>query len=136
LLFMSNKNYSRLPRLAVVYRVVNMLIYFEPADMCELQKELIIAPLPAKKQLWEADDVRIWEQLVSRDKESQEHVALNSHGELTLLDGGKLYYDNGVMRYRISRDPSPTSKTIDWEHWCSGRDGFGSLIMLAAALLA
>ncbi|KAI4854287.1 hypothetical protein E4T44_00282 [Aureobasidium sp. EXF-8845] len=122
-------------RLAVIYRVVNMLVYFEPADMCELQKELIIAPLPAKKQLWEAANMRTWQELLTRDKQNHEHVALNSHGELVLLEGDKLYCHNGVMRYRISSEQSSTSKTTDWEHWSSGMDGFGSLIMLTASLI-
>lgn len=39
-------------RLGIVYRVVNMLVYFDPMAMCDLPSDLILAPLPAKKQLW------------------------------------------------------------------------------------
>ena len=41
-------------RLATVYRVVNMLVYFEPAALCDLQSDLLLAPLPCHKNLWEA----------------------------------------------------------------------------------
>ena len=37
-------------RLCVVYQVVNMLVYFEPAAMCEVHgTELVLAPLPARR---------------------------------------------------------------------------------------
>jgi hypothetical protein len=112
-----------------------MLIYFEPASMCELQKELIIAPLPAKKQLWEAEDERIWDEMATRNNGVHESLALAADGELIQLDQKQIYCNNGVVRYEISRNLSPTSKTTDWEHWCAGMDGFGSLIMLAASLI-
>jgi hypothetical protein len=135
LLSVSSQDYSRLSRLAVIYRVVNMLIYFEPADMCELQNEFTIAPLPAKKQLWEAGDERTWAKVTTRGRGDHEHLALSSRGELVRLDEGGLWCHNGVMRYRISSDLHSASKTTVWEEWCSGMDGFGSLIMLAASLV-
>jgi hypothetical protein len=112
-----------------------MLIYFEPASMCELQKEFIIAPLPAKKQLWEAKDERIWDEMATRNNGVHESLALAADGELIQLDQKKIYCDNGVVRYGISHDSRSTSTTTDWESWCSGMDGFGSLIMLAASLI-
>lgn len=112
-----------------------MLVYFEPATMCELQKDLIIAPLPAKKQLWEAGDERVWEEVAKRDNGIHESLALTADGELVHLDEGQLYCSQGALRYRIPRGSSPTPKSTDWEHWCSGMDGFGNLIMLAASLI-
>jgi hypothetical protein len=79
--------------------------------------------------------MRTWEELVTGDKQNHEHIALNSQGELVLLDGDKLYCHNGVMRYRISSDPLSASKKTAWEEWCSAMDGFGTLIMLAASLV-
>ncbi|THW92615.1 hypothetical protein D6D15_03002 [Aureobasidium pullulans] len=122
-------------RLAVVYRVVDMLVYFEPASMCELQKDLIIAPLPAKKQLWEAGDKDVWEEVAKRDNGIHESFALTADGGLVHLDEGQLYCSQGALRYRIPRGSSPTPEMTDWEHWCSGMDGFGNLIMLAASLI-
>ncbi|THX00762.1 hypothetical protein D6D13_09319 [Aureobasidium pullulans] len=122
-------------RLAVIYRVVDMLVYFEPAGMCGLQKDLIIAPLPAKKQLWEADNKILWEEEGKRDSAIQDSFALAANGELIKLDRGQLYCSNGELRYRLSTNNSPASSATNWEYWCSGMDGLGGLVMLAASLI-
>ncbi|THX49672.1 hypothetical protein D6D08_09934 [Aureobasidium pullulans] len=122
-------------RLAVIYRVVDMLVYFEPAGMCGLQKDLIIAPLPAKKQLWEADNKTLWEEEGKRDSTIQDSFALAANGELVKLDQGQLYCSNGELRYRPSTNNSPASSATNWECWCSGMDGLGGLVMLAASLI-
>jgi hypothetical protein len=31
-------------------------------------------------------------------------------------------------------DPSPLGSPANWDEWCSGMDGLGGLIMLAASL--
>ncbi|KAG2170740.1 hypothetical protein VTO58DRAFT_110979 [Aureobasidium pullulans] len=121
--------------LAVIYRVVDMLVYFEPAGMCGLQKDLIIAPLPAKKQLWEADNKILWEEEGKRDSAIQDSFALAANGELVKLDQGQLYCSNGELRYRLSTNNSPASSATNWEYWCSGMDGLGGLVMLAASLI-
>ncbi|THX54515.1 hypothetical protein D6D06_05475 [Aureobasidium pullulans] len=121
--------------LAVIYRVVDMLVYFEPAGMCGLQKDLIIAPLPAKKQLWEADNKIFWEEEGKRDSAIQDSFALAANGELVKLDQGQLYCSNGELRYRLSTNNSPASSATNWEYWCSGMDGLGGLVMLAASLI-
>lgn len=112
-----------------------MLIFFEPGSMCELQKDLVIAPLPARKQLWEVNNERTWEEVARKDNGIDASLALTAEGELVQLDEGQLYCDTRVLRYRISLDQSPISRITDWENWCSGTDGFGSLIMLAASLM-
>ncbi|THW78087.1 hypothetical protein D6D18_09806 [Aureobasidium pullulans] len=122
-------------RLAVIYRVVDMLVYFEPAGMCGLQKDLIIAPLPAKKQLWEADNKILWEEGGKRDSAIQDSFALAANGELVKLDQGQLYCSNGELRYRLPTNNSPASSATNWEYWCSGMDGLGGLVMLAASLI-
>ncbi|KAL6237650.1 hypothetical protein BDW75DRAFT_203294, partial [Aspergillus navahoensis] len=47
-------------RLSIIYRIVNMLTYFQPAARCDLPTDLVLAPLPAKKALWEANDWTKW----------------------------------------------------------------------------
>lgn len=39
-----------------------MLVHFEPAAICSLPKDLVLAPLPARKELWEAKDESAWSQ--------------------------------------------------------------------------
>jgi hypothetical protein len=44
--------------------MVNMLVYFDPAMMCTdhlVASGLLLSPLPAEKQLWEAGDEYSWQ---------------------------------------------------------------------------
>ncbi|PMD16193.1 hypothetical protein NA56DRAFT_731411 [Hyaloscypha hepaticicola] len=93
-------------RISLVYRVVNMLIYFEPAAMCTLQADLILAPLPARKQLWEAPDEFVWKAESKKDPGAQTDFGLTAN-----------------------------ESSENWEEWCLGMDGFGGLVMLAASLI-
>ena len=112
-----------------------MLVYFEPAAMCELQTDLILAPLPAKKQLWEADDEFVWKAESEREPRAQTDFALAANGELVELDKGQLYGSDAVLLYNSLDARTPSRSTANWEEWCAGMDGFGGLVMLAASLI-
>ncbi|KAJ0412973.1 hypothetical protein BJY00DRAFT_320252 [Aspergillus carlsbadensis] len=73
-------------RLAIIYRIINMLVYFEPAARCDLPKDLVFAPLPAKKQLWETADAAAWKQVVARDPKGQAAFGLGVNGELVKFE--------------------------------------------------
>ncbi|TVY26631.1 hypothetical protein LHYA1_G004076, partial [Lachnellula hyalina] len=116
-------------RLAIIYRVVNMLVYFEPAAICELQTDLILAPLPAKKQLWEAGDAYVWKAESEREPGVQTAFGLAANGDLVKLDESQeLLCSDAVLPYQTLH--------AGWEEWCLGMDGFGGLVMLAASLVA
>jgi hypothetical protein len=122
--------------MAVVYRVVNMLIYFEPASMCSLQTDLLIAPLPAKKQLWEANDEYTWKTESERNPAAQTAFALAANGELVKLNEGLPLASHALVMLDRSFDGRmPSRSAANWEEWCSGMDGFGGLVMLAASLI-
>jgi hypothetical protein len=113
-----------------------MLVYFEPAAMCDLPTDLVLAPLPAKKQLWEAGDEFVWKAESERDPGAQTDFGLAANGELVKLDEGQLYCNDGVLLYKSSLDAkTPSRNTENWEEWCSGMDGLGGLVMLAASLI-
>ncbi|KAI3331452.1 hypothetical protein HD806DRAFT_518473 [Xylariaceae sp. AK1471] len=123
-------------RLAVVYRVVNMLIYFEPAAMCDMPTEFILAPLPAKKQLWEAGDEFSWMTECKREPGIQVSFGLAADGEIVKLDEGRLSCSDAWLSYQsVDAAKTPPRSTASWEEWCSGIDGFGGLVMLAASLI-
>ncbi|KAF2491246.1 hypothetical protein BU16DRAFT_469008 [Lophium mytilinum] len=122
-------------RLAVVYRVVNLLVYFEPAAMCHLQKDLILAPLPAKKQLWEANDESLWKAESERDPDAQTAFGLAANGDLVQLHEGQIFCSDARLFYTPSDGSTPPRGAASWEEWCSGMDGFGGLVMLAASLV-
>lgn len=102
--------------------------------MCGLQKNLILAPLPAKKEEWEARGALQWH--LEREKSLQTNVdfGLAADGELVELDAGQVYGTDLALTYKSPTDIS--SKGTNWEEWCSGMDAFGSLVMLAASLQA
>jgi hypothetical protein len=112
-----------------------MLVYFEPAAMCDLPPELILAPLPAKKQLWEATDELVWEAESEKKSGAKIAFALAANGELLELGDGPLGCSNALLLYKSSGAWTSPKSTNSWEEWCSGMDGFGGLVMLAASLI-
>ena len=116
-----------------------MLVYFEPAARCDLPTDLVLAPLPAKKPLWEANDEAVWKAETKRNPRlHQTAFGIAVSGSLVRLDkdghdhggGGDAFLSHTVLDVGIvPRSPA------DWEEWCSGMDGFGGLVMLAASLV-
>ncbi|KAL7926098.1 hypothetical protein ACQKWADRAFT_174407 [Trichoderma austrokoningii] len=123
-------------RLGIVYRVVNMLVYFEPMAMCDLPSDLILAPLPAKKQLWEAGDEFVWKAAGEREVEAKAAFGLATHGGLVRLDDLELSCNDAWLPYKCLETRGQPRSIARWEEWCSGIDGFGGLVMLAASLIA
>ena len=125
---------TRTGRLCLVYRVVNMLVYFEPASLCNLQPDLVIAPLPARRQLWEASDYLTWKE--EADREFQSVLGLATNGELVRLDEGEASRGSPLLLLHDSiYNRTSSRRTASWEEWCSGMDGMGGLVMLAASLI-
>lgn len=113
-----------------------MLNYFEPAALCATPLDIIFAPLPASKALWQASDEHRWEIEMKKQKHTQPALALAANGELVNLSGVRGHSIHGapVDGFPYITDTSRCS--ADWSDWCSEMDEFGSLVMLAAALIA
>ncbi|KAJ6086544.1 hypothetical protein N7467_005458 [Penicillium canescens] len=119
-------------RLSVVYRVVNMLFYFEPAAMCNLPADLILAPLPGNKQLWEASNELVWKLESESQGGVQTKFGLAGSGELVRL-GEEC--SEGVLVHTSITAKNPERTTANWEEWCEGMDGLGGLVMLVASMV-
>lgn len=113
-----------------------MLVYFEPAAICDMPSDLLLAPLPAKKNLWEAGDEFLWKAESEREPGTQTYFGLASNGELVEVDDGQPRCSDAVQPYRSLDAKASVRGTANWENWCSGMDGFGGLIMLAASLVS
>ena len=103
--------------------------------MCDLQETagLILAPLPARKQLWEAGNAAAWKVEGDRTPGGDgSSFGLAANGDLVNLEvGGRPFcYRDTITGTRLSRS------SANWAEWCSGMDGFGALVMLAASLIA
>lgn len=112
-----------------------MLVYFEPAAMCDLPTEIMLAPLPAKKKLWEAGDRFMWKAESEREHGVQTAFGLAANGELINLDEGQLHSSDAVLSHKSFDTRTLPRNTANWEEWCSGIDGLGGLVMLAASLI-
>lgn len=103
--------------------------------MCDIKlKNLILAPLPNKKQLWEADDQFSWKVELGKNTGAQTLFGLAASGELVILEDDYPRKD-GMLVQRSSDAGPPQRSTANWEEWCSGMDGLGGLVMLAASLV-
>ena len=100
-----------------------------------MQPDLILAPLPAKKQLWEASSDVMWKAEIEREAGLQTDFGLAANGELVKINEGQLYCGDAVLLYNSLDTRSQSRSTEHWEEWCSGMDGFGGLVMLAASLV-
>lgn len=117
----------------MIDQVVDMLVYFEPGAMCHLQSDLILASLPARKQLWEAIDEFKWR--LESDKRLQTDFALVANGELVDIDADQIHCGDTLLLYKTIDPTSPLGSPASWTEWCSGMDNLGNLIMLVASLL-
>ncbi|KAL4741335.1 hypothetical protein BDV11DRAFT_213327 [Aspergillus similis] len=119
-------------RLSIIFRMVGMLTYFQPAARCDLPTDLVLAPLPAKKPLWEANSWIEWKTELQKEPSVQQTAfGLATTGELVRLD--KAHGQSGPISH-LALDAATVSRSAaSWEEWCSGMDGFGALVMLAAS---
>lgn len=119
-------------RLGVVCRIVNMLVYMEPTARCAIPPDLVLAPLPASKRLWEASDASAWKAECERDPGFGTAFGLAANGDLVRLDEGQLYWVDSVSPLN---DETRPRRTANWDEWCAGMDAMGGIVMLAASLL-
>lgn len=61
---------------------------------------------------------------------------LAADGEIIRMDEELLSCNGGRLSYQSLDHGTPARTTARWEEWCSGMDGFGGLVMLAASLVA
>lgn len=109
---------------------MGMLVHFEPAALCDLQTGLVLAPLPSKKQLWEAPDELTWMAESERDPGLRTAYGLAANGDLVRVEDGPL------LPKSLQFGTPPSEQYANWEDWCAGMDGLGGLVMLAASLIA
>lgn len=100
-------------RLCVVYQVVNMLVYFEPAALCDRQSTgILLGPLPASKQLWEADNEIAWKKALEGRASTQFGLAIN--GDLVRIDKNRdRCYKNSASLSQTAMERITARSTVD-----------------------
>lgn len=113
-----------------------MLVYFGPAALCDTPLDLIFAPLPANKHLWEAKNEHEWNMENERSHKLQTAFGLAANGELVELTDPRTF-DAGEPALPTLLDAEhPQRNTADWSKWFAGTDDFGGLVMLASAMVS
>ena len=118
-------------RLSIVFRIINMLVCMSPATTCIDQPGLILAPLPARKQLWEAASEEQWLSELQRVPCIDSGYGLAKSGDLIGLDEHQMKSSNTPRSEQLCMSANSSK---NWDEWCASMDGFGALIMLAASL--
>lgn len=114
-----------------------MLVNFEPSSMCDLpKKKLVLAPLPAEKQLWKAGDEFAWQAERESKPKAWSEFGLATNGELVKISDASPCRSDEMVLGKPLEFKSASGSTANWEEWCSGMDEFGGLVMLAASLTA
>ena len=108
-----------------------MIFSMEPGGLCSVRDGFLLSPLPARKQLWEARDESQWIQEMSRDLGAPSSFGVMMDGKMVRLNAEQL---NCRSEVTSTKPESPKVSNENWQEWCAGMDGLGSLIMLAVSL--
>jgi hypothetical protein len=112
-----------------------MVAFFDPASMCNMQPGILLAPLPSPRQLWEASSSLAWTMESEKHAGAQAAFGLTSTGDLVQFDGPYTYANNLLDILGSIKSPG-TYTVANWSEWCADMDGLGTLVMLAASMVA
>lgn len=115
-----------------------MLAYFQPSAICEVHDTgFAIAPLPARRRLWDASDEIRWRLEKEKDtSQGQTVVALATSGELIEVNRAEITRCGPPIKLHNTAESGPyLHNKVGWDEWCSGMDGLGGLVMMASALV-
>ncbi|KAF1851288.1 uncharacterized protein K460DRAFT_273591 [Cucurbitaria berberidis CBS 394.84] len=118
-------------RLALVCKCTRMLFSLEPIRGCVMQDGFLLAPLPARKQLWEARDEYSWMLENRRDVGVPSVFGIMLDGQMVKLNEPQALLSGQGISVQSERSKE---SSVNWQEWCSGMDGLGALVMLAASL--
>lgn len=102
--------------------------------MCDMSSVFVIAPLPGPKGLWEADNELSWHMESKKVAKIQPPFGLTKNGQVVKLhelEPNQMHSLPESYTLNVSKSDSAEN----WEEWCSGMDGLGGIIMLAASLI-
>jgi hypothetical protein len=118
----------------MTFRIIGMLFSTEPAGGCFLLDGFLLAPLPARKQLWEAREETQWIQENGRGAGDANMFGIKVSGQMAKLNERSTMTKSTVVLSIYPDEVGDAESNANWEQWCSGMDGLGALVMLAASL--
>jgi hypothetical protein len=119
-------------RTSLTFSIMRMLFSTEPAGACFMTDGFILAPLPAQKYLWEAQDESKWATAKRQDTRGDSVFGIKVGGRMAKVDPCPMLDEgNGISMEHV---PDDVQSSMNWQEWCAGMDGLGALVMLAASL--
>jgi hypothetical protein len=114
-----------------------MLFTNDGSDGCTQYDSYAIAPLPARKQLWDAHDEHHWLTEKSKEVDADQVFGLKMSGRMTKVSTFQDVQGTQLALMLVrQREPAEEESEEHWREWCSGMDDLGALVMLAASLRA
>ena len=120
-------------RFALIYQIIKMLYSMDPASACAEPDGFLLAPLPSKKQLWDAPDEPSWTTEKIRDGGFPNVFGVLSNGQMIRTQEHHVILEGEVG---LSEGMASEESAANWQEWCAGMDGFGALVTLAASLVS
>jgi hypothetical protein len=108
-----------------------MLYSMDPASACAEPDGFLLAPLPSRKQLWDASEEKLWVAEKSLDGAFPSVFGILSGGQMVRLKEHHAFLESEVD---LSQGIGPEESAANWQEWCTGMDGFGALVTLAMSL--
>lgn len=119
----------------MVYQILNLLISFDSSSICHLQPDVVVAPLPTEKHLWEAPDAIVWQTVNEKKAALRVEFGLSKDGQLVKMARSKALINEVNSLGRCLETEVPSGSTSSLAEWCSVMDSLGGLVMLAASLM-
>jgi hypothetical protein len=116
----------------VIKSVISLLFSTEPAGTCVLNDDYLLAPLPARKSLWEASNELQWMMAKSRDVGGDSTFGMKATGQMAKMNSNPILSDGPEAL--TAQILSESQSNANWQEWCAGMDGLGALVMLAASM--
>ncbi|KAH7111801.1 hypothetical protein B0J11DRAFT_512049 [Dendryphion nanum] len=111
-------------------RTINLIFSMAPAKNCNLPDGFLLAPLPARKQLWEAPTEELWVREKSGDPSMLKVFGVMVNGQMVKLSEFQALQKGEMIRLGSGEC---TDSSENWKEWCSGMDALGALVMLVTS---
>lgn len=118
-------------RLALIYQILKMLYSLDPATSCAEPDGFLLAPLPGRKQLWEASDAQSWAVEKGRDGLFPSVFGVLMGGQMVRVQELQVVMPD-TINFPLGIEEGESA--ANWQEWCGGMDGLGALVTIAVSL--
>ena len=103
----------------------------DPASACAEPDGFLLAPLPSRRQLWDVSEEKSWVAEKSLDGAFLSVFGVLRNGQMVRLQEHYAFLES---EFNPNQGIEPEESAANWQEWCTGMDGLGSLVTLATSL--